>query len=40
MREKLGILLKENPNTITSEVIQEALNSENPKSFFEELLQY
>jgi len=31
MKEKLEILLKENPNTITAEVIQEALDSEDPK---------
>ena len=40
MREKLEILLKENPNTITAEVIQEALNSEDPKSWFNDLLLY
>jgi len=40
MREKLEILLQENPNTITSEVAQSALESEDPKLFFQDLLQY
>ena len=40
MREKLEILLKENPNTITEFVIKEALSEEDPKYFFEHLLQY
>ncbi len=40
MREKLEILLKENPNTITEDVITEALSEEDPKYFFEHLLQY
>ncbi len=40
MREKLEILLKENPNTIMAEVIEEALAEEDPKYFFEHLLQY
>ena len=31
MKEKLEILLKENPNTITAVVVQEALDSEDPK---------
>ena len=39
MRTKLHELLKENRNTITAEVIQEALNAEDPKSFFKDLLQ-
>ena len=38
MREKLEIILKENLNTITAEVAQEALDSEDPKAFFEDLL--
>jgi len=40
MREKLEILLQENPNTITAEVAQTALESEDPKLFFQDLLQY
>ena len=40
MKEKLEILLKENPNTITAEVVQEALDSEDPKAWFNDLLQY
>jgi len=40
VKEKLEILLEENPNTITSEVVQEALAEEDPKYFFEHLLQY
>ena len=40
MREKLKKILEENLNTITAEVIQEALDSEDPKAFFEHLLQY
>ena len=40
MRERLEILLKENPNTITEAVITEALSEEDPKYFFEHLLQY
>ena len=40
MKEKLEILLKENPNTITAEVVQEALDSEDPKDWFDDLLQY
>ena len=40
MKEKLEILLKENPNTITAEVVQEALDSEDPKGWFDDLLQY
>jgi len=38
MREKLETVLKENLNSITAEVIQEALNSEDPKAFFEDLM--
>ena len=38
MREKLETILNENLNTITAEVIQEALNSEDPKAFFEDLM--
>ena len=38
MREELETILKENLNTITAEVAQEALDSEDPKAFFEDLL--
>ena len=38
MREKLKTILKENLNSITAEVIQEALDSEDPKTFFEDLM--
>ena len=38
MREELETILKENLNTITAEVIQEALDSEDPKDFFEHLM--
>ena len=38
MREKLETILKENLNSITAEVIQEALDSEEPKAFFEDLM--
>ena len=38
MKEKLEKILEENLNTITSEVIQEALDSEEPKAFFEDLM--
>ena len=40
MKKKLEILLEENPNTITAVVVQEALDSEDPKSWFNDLLQY
>ena len=40
MREKLEILLKENQNNITEIVIKEALENENPKSFFQDLQQH
>ena len=40
MKEKLKILLQKNPNTITAEVVQVALDSEDPKLFFQDLLQY
>jgi len=42
MREKLEILLKENPNTITAEVIQEALSNshEEPEDFFKLLFEH
>ena len=40
MKKKLEILLKENPNTITAQVVQEALDSEDPKWWFNDLLQY
>jgi len=38
MRKKLETVLKENLNSITAEVIQEALDSEDPKAFFEDLM--
>ena len=40
MREKLEAILKENPNSIEAEVAQEALDSEDPKTFFEDLMKY
>jgi len=40
MRKKLERILEENLNTITAEVAQEALDSEDPKSFFEDLMNY
>ena len=40
MREKLEKILEESLNTIRAEVAQEALDSEDPKSFFEDLLHY
>ena len=40
MKEKLEILLKENTGTIAEAVITEALSEEDPKYFFEHLLQY
>lgn len=40
MKKKLQKLLEENQWNITEAVIQEALESEDPKSFFEDLLQY
>jgi len=40
MREKLEVILKENPNSIEAEVAQEALDSEDPKTFFEDLMNY
>lgn len=40
MNNKLNELLEENSWTITEEVINEALEYDNPKEFFEQLLQY
>lgn len=40
MRKELERILEENPNTIRAEVAKEALDSEDPKSFFEELMNY
>ncbi len=38
MKEKLEIILKENPDTIIAEVIKEALDSEDIKLFFDDLI--
>lgn len=40
MKEKLKKLLKESQGTITEAVIKEALSYNDPKSFFEDLLEY
>jgi hypothetical protein len=40
MNNKLQELLAENQGNITEAVIEEALEYDNPKDFFEQLLQY
>ena len=40
MKNSLKQILKDNPNTIKAEVAEEALDHEDPKTFFEELQQY
>jgi hypothetical protein len=40
MNKKLQQLLEENQGNITEEVIKEAMEYDNPKDFFEQLLQY
>lgn len=40
MKNKLISLLEENQGNITEEVIKEALEYDNPKAFFEDLLQH
>ncbi len=40
MKNKLISLLEENQGNITEEVIKEALDYDNPKLFFEDLLQH
>ncbi len=40
MRKKLQKILEKNHWNITEEVINEALEYDNPKAFFEDLLQY
>ena len=40
MKNKLLSLLKENQGNITEEVIYEALDYDDPKEFFEDLLEH
>lgn len=40
MKDTLQKLLIENQGNITEEIINEALQYDNPKDFFEDLLQY
>jgi|GEM_PF-4499861 len=40
MKDTLQTLLQDNHGNITQEVINEALEYDNPKEFFEDLLQY
>ncbi|WP_457750187.1 hypothetical protein [Sulfurimonas sp.] len=40
MKDTLQTLLDNNHGNITSAVIQEALDYDNPQAFFEDLLQY
>ena len=40
MKDTLQTLLENNQDNITWAVIQEALNYDTPKAFFEDLLQY
>ncbi len=40
MKKSLQQILKDNPNTIKAEVAEEALEHEDPQTFFKDLLQH